>query len=40
MTAGSEDILVQMDRQDPLAAKTAAFDVPAEQIYLDGNSLG
>ncbi|OFE13608.1 kynureninase [Pseudohongiella acticola] len=40
MTAGSEDTLVQMDRQDPLAAKTAAFDVPAEQIYLDGNSLG
>lgn len=40
MTAGSEDILVQMDRQDPLAAKTAAFDVPGDQIYLDGNSLG
>jgi kynureninase len=40
MTAGSEDMLVEMDRQDPLAAKTAAFDVPVDQIYLDGNSLG
>lgn len=33
-------ILAQMDQQDPLAGKTSAFELPANQIYLDGNSLG
>lgn len=32
--------LDQLDQLDPLAAKTAAFDVPHDQVYLDGNSLG
>jgi kynureninase len=29
-----------MDRADPLAELRAAFDLPADLIYLDGNSLG
>ncbi|MFW6413146.1 MAG: kynureninase [Oceanicaulis sp.] len=29
-----------LDRDDPLAAKRAAFDIPDGVIYLDGNSLG
>ncbi|MEM8754844.1 MAG: aminotransferase class V-fold PLP-dependent enzyme, partial [Pseudomonadota bacterium] len=29
-----------LDRDDPLAAKRAAFDLPEGVIYLDGNSLG
>ncbi|MEM7522468.1 MAG: kynureninase [Pseudomonadota bacterium] len=29
-----------LDRQDPLAAKRGAFDLPEGVIYLDGNSLG
>jgi kynureninase len=34
-----EDLL-QLDVTDPLAAKRAAFVLPADTIYLDGNSLG
>ncbi len=34
------DTLVQMDRQDPLAGKFSDFELPASQVYLDGNSLG
>jgi kynureninase len=30
----------QLDRDDPFAAKRAAFVIPEGQIYLDGNSLG
>jgi len=29
-----------LDRQDPLAAFRAKFELPAEVVYLDGNSLG
>jgi len=29
-----------LDRDDPLAGKRAAFDIPGGVIYLDGNSLG
>jgi kynureninase len=31
---------LELDRIDPLAAIRAAFDLPADVIYLDGNSLG
>lgn len=36
----SGDTLTRMDAQDPLALKAAAFDIPCDQVYLDGNSLG
>ena len=29
-----------LDQQDPLASRRALFDLPADVIYLDGNSLG
>lgn len=29
-----------LDRQDPLSAFRAEFDLPADTVYLDGNSLG
>lgn len=32
--------LARMDHQDPLAGKIAEFELPADQVYLDGNSLG
>lgn len=32
--------LVRLDQQDPLAYKRDAFVLPADTIYLDGNSLG
>ena len=32
--------LVALDRDDPLAARRHAFDLPPGVIYLDGNSLG
>ncbi|MBC53091.1 MAG: kynureninase [Gammaproteobacteria bacterium] len=35
-----QQALVLMDQQDPLAEKTAAFEVPRDLVYLDGNSLG
>lgn len=34
------DTLAQLDRQDPLAGKIPAFELPLNQVYLDGNSLG
>jgi kynureninase len=36
----TRDHLLQLDATDPLAAKRAAFVLPADTIYLDGNSLG
>lgn len=33
------DTLAQLDRQDPLAGKIPAFELPLNQVYLDGNSL-
>lgn len=36
----NQAVLVRMDQQDPLAGKVAEFELPADQVYLDGNSLG
>ena len=36
----TRDTLIELDRQDPLAARRAAFTLPPDVIYLDGNSLG
>ena len=40
MTASRETDWQALDRNDPLAAKKAAFRIPDGVIYLDGNSLG
>jgi len=32
--------LALMDQNDPLAKKVAAFQLPVDLVYLDGNSLG
>ena len=34
------DEIITLDKADPLAKKRLAFDLPANTIYLDGNSLG
>ena len=31
---------LELDRLDPLASRREAFRLPADLIYLDGNSLG
>lgn len=36
----TRESLLQLDRQDPLAAMREQFVLPADTIYLDGNSLG
>jgi kynureninase len=36
----SREAALQLDRDDPLAGLRDAFDLPADIIYLDGNSLG
>ena len=36
----NREALAERDRQDPLAAKRAAFTLTEGEIYLDGNSLG
>jgi len=36
----SREYLLQLDRDDPLAAMRAQFVLPERTIYLDGNSLG
>ena len=36
----TRDDCLQRDAQDPLATLRAQFDLPADVIYLDGNSLG
>jgi kynureninase len=36
----SREQLLQLDREDPLAAVRAQFVLPENTIYLDGNSLG
>lgn len=36
----STETCAQRDSADPLAAKREAYDLPADVIYLDGNSLG
>ncbi len=40
MTISSRQEALALDRQDPLAALRAQFDLPDGVIYLDGNSLG
>ena len=32
--------VIALDRDDPLAGKRSAFQLPADKVYLDGNSLG
>jgi kynureninase len=34
------DDIIALDKADPLAKKRLEFDLPANSIYLDGNSLG
>lgn len=34
------DEIITLDKADPLAKKRLEFDLPADTIYLDGNSLG
>jgi kynureninase len=34
------DEIIALDKADPLAQKRLEFDLPANSIYLDGNSLG
>ncbi|MFT5840887.1 MAG: kynureninase, partial [Flavobacteriales bacterium] len=34
------DDIIALDKADPLAKKRLEFDLPANTIYLDGNSLG
>jgi kynureninase len=34
------DEIIALDKVDPLAKKRLEFDLPADTIYLDGNSLG
>ena len=40
MKVKSREDCAQLDASDPLAAKRAEFKLPADVIYLDGNSLG
>ena len=40
MTPLTREQCLELDRLDPLAARREAFRLPAELIYLDGNSLG
>ena len=34
------DEIIALDKMDPLAHKRLEFDLPANTVYLDGNSLG
>jgi len=36
----TRDALAELDREDPLAGRRDAFDLPADVLYFDGNSLG
>ena len=40
MTPLTREQCLELDRLDPLAARREAFRLPADLIYLDGNSLG
>jgi len=40
MSAPTRDTCLALDLEDPLAALRSQFDLPANTIYLDGNSLG
>lgn len=40
MTPLTREQCLELDRLDPLASRRAAFRLPADLIYLDGNSLG
>ena len=39
-TSTERDEARELDRQDALASLRSLFDLPADEIYLDGNSLG
>ena len=36
----TEDDIIKFDTADPLAARRRHFELPADTIYLNGNSLG
>ncbi len=40
MATLTRDYFVELDRQDPLASVRDRFSLPADTIYMDGNSLG